>query len=241
MVASMAVEIVQMPFQMYRRAPGVNATTLNAFARSPAYCRLRQLEPEKATASMRVGTAVHALILGEDGDANEELTAKEVAQAAEMAESLKTNPEFLRLFDAATHTESVIFWDHMSTVCKARTDLMSPDFICDIKTCRDLSRFSPWSITDYGYHRQAAWYKLGHERVFPEGLWTGFFFAVVQSSAPYETCVFRLDNDSLAAGMADAESLLAAYLECERTGLWTRHMPGLKVASASWAEIHPGG
>ena len=231
----------QIPWKAYHEAPGINASQLNAFARSPAYCLLRRSEPEKSTAALRIGVAVHGILLNHtDPKHVPEITVAEVAKAVAMAESLGDNPDFKKLLAHTDATEMSIFWERQGIRCKARPDGYGRGFILDVKTTRDLKRFSPWSITDYGYHIQAGWYQIALEEALDRET-DAFYFPVVQSTEPFETAVFRLHNDSLRAGRADAEALFAALVHAETTGQWPRHFPGVKWAYVSWSELPHGG
>jgi len=216
-------------------------------------------EPDEPTRAMVLGTAVHAALFESerfgdifapyehDGRTKEgkseraDMDARGVIglpmadyrDALAMAQSLYTHPRVRRLLETATGAEQSAVWTEprKARLCKARRDLVGPGWIADLKTTSDLDRFSPWAVTDLGYYRQAAWYAWGAE-VLASPI-EHFFFPVVANSAPFESALFRLGEESLAAGRKEMDRLLAAYLRCEDGGSWPRHVPGLLSADAS--------
>jgi hypothetical protein len=208
--------------------------------------------------SLRVGRALHAAVLeplsfpdeylkwqhkgttkegkAERAKALEEnrtgLTQLEWDNIEGMSASLKTHPTAARLLTAATSSERTVLWTVAGRRCKAKLDLQGEGvWVADIKTARDVERFSPMSVTSYGYHRQAGWYTNGITAVDgrpPEH----FYFLVVANSPPYESAVFRVDHESLVRGEAEALERFDDFIEYERKGTWTRHVNSLLVAKS---------
>jgi hypothetical protein len=70
-------------------------------------------------------------------------------------------------------------------------------YIADLKTTGDLDSWAK-SVTAYGYHRQAAFYRWLCEQETGHRL--PFSFVVVEKTAPYRCRVIDLDDAYLAAG-----------------------------------------
>ena len=266
MEAELSLEpgIHKLTFEEYLAVDAVNASRLSDFRRSPAACRLRMDAPDEPTRAMVLGTAVHAALLEADNFGNifapfeydgrtKEgkaerarmeaenvigLPADDYTAALAMAQSLYTHPRIRRLLDTATGREQSAFWTEprKGRLCKARRDLVGQHWIADLKTTSDLDRFSPWAVTDLGYYRQAAWYTWGAERLGETV--EHFFFPVVSNSAPFESALFVLGEESLMAGRREMEKLLAAYLQCEAEGSWPRHVPALLTAEVSGQRLN---
>lgn len=256
--------IHKLSFEEYLAIDAVNASRLSDFRRSPAACKLKMQEPDEPTRAMLLGTAVHAALFESDrfsaifqpyefdgrtkeGKAERArmeaesvigLPAADYSDALAMAQSLYTHPRIRRLIESASDSEQSAFWlePQQGRLCKARRDLVGPGWIADLKTTSDLDRFTPWQITDLGYYRQAAWYCWGAERL-GESV-QHFFFPVVANSAPFESALFVLGEESLMAGRKEMERLLAAYLQCEAHATWPRHVPALLTADATGQRLN---
>jgi exodeoxyribonuclease VIII len=255
--------IHKLSWQEYFALDAINNGRLADFRRSPAACRLRLAEPIEPTRAMILGTAVHVALLeserfGEtyaplefDGRtkegkaeraANAErgaigLSSDDYRAALAMAHSLYTHPRVRRLIEQANEVETSAVWGEpaKARLCKSRRDLVGPGWIADVKTTADLDRFSPWAVTDLGYYRQAAWYKWGSE-VLGSPV-DHFFLAVVSNTPPYESALFRVADETMAAGQIETQRLLAAYLRCEEMQTWPRHVAELMTATASGARL----
>lgn len=158
------------------------------------------------------------------------LNEAEWAQVSGMAESLQTLPRFKALLGKATMLEKSFIWTRKGRKCKSRIDMgQDIEFLCDIKTCSNLKRFSPYQVTDYGYHRQAAWYLSGYEFLGIE-VPRHMYFAVVANTPPHESAVFRLTLESMGTGVDEVNRLFDQFLQCERDRTWTRHEEHLLTA-----------
>jgi len=158
----------------------------------------------------------------------------------EMALSLRTHPTISRMLVNASIMEQSIVWKRNERLCKARIDCAKTipcpetislrcDWVADIKSTKDIERFSPYAMTNYSYHCQAAWYLsafhfLGMKP--PEH----FYFFVVANTAPFESAVFRLDGESLSQGLEETNALFDEFIQCEKDDQWTRHEKSLLVA-----------
>lgn len=168
------------------------------------------------------------------------LRAEDFDAALGMAGSLFTHPRVKTLWEQRVATEESVIWTDEVVLefakdgprkqkvrKKARRDIVGPGWIADVKTAATIDRFSPWSVTDFGYYRQAAHYaepdrdKLEH-----------FFFFVVQSSPPFESAVFRLSDDALRLGREENEVLVTSIARSFDSGNWPRHVTELLIAEA---------
>lgn len=246
-------------FGEYAAIDAVNASALNWYAKSPAFCRMKMAEAQEPTRAMDLGNAVHFALLepdrferevvyfqhdGRTKDGKKEredaaadgkigLRRDDYEAALGMARSLFTHPRVAALWKTVEAVEQTALWtitmqDGKKVRGKARRDVVGPTWLADVKTAASIDRFSPWAVTDNGYYRQAAWYAE------PEGeSLEHFFFFVVQSSAPYESAVFRLADEALRLGKSENERLLAGIVKSSTEGTWPRHVEELLVADVA--------
>lgn len=244
-------------FAEYSEIRAINHTLLNAYAKSPAYCKLLMDEPRPATKPMWIGIAAHCYLFEPEqfekifavtdldgrtkkGRAEREraeahgltvLRAEDAEAAKGMATSMRSHPRVETLWNGAIGFEQTAVWRMDGELCKARRDCVGMNWIADFKTTADIDKFSPWVVTDMGYHRQAAWYSLP-ELILEEKVIETFFFFVVETSAPYESAVFLLTNESLNLGSHQELSNLAGFVRSKQTGDWPRHVMPLLTAEA---------
>jgi len=237
----------------YNALDAVRSSWLQAMHRSPAACKLMMDGGDgRDTKALRMGRALHSVVLeplsgnvilknwdgrtkegkaiaaGIDPDAIV-LSRDEHDDVTGMAASLRSHPMIRTLLSQATMMEQAVLWTRDGRRCKAQLDVGHEDWIGDIKSTTSLSRFSPWSMMDYGYHRQAAWYLSAYTYLkLPAP--KNFYYFVVASTAPYESAVFRLENESLASGIDETNALFTQFLQCEKDESWPRHTTSLLVA-----------
>ena len=112
--------------------------------------------------------------------------------------------------------------------CKARLDrivqLGEWPMVCDIKTARDASPFGvSRAAGEYGWHVQVAHYMTGLEAVAPIPLgvpYRRFLHLVVESSPPYCSAVYELDDVGLEKGTETRNRYIAQWVHCKKTSEW---------------------
>jgi len=117
-------------------------------------------------------------------------------------------------------TEVAVFATHAETGVrvKARLDALADNYVADLKTTKaaDAESFAR-SIGNYRYDIQAAFYgDLAGSLAGTEHL--PFVFACVETSEPYLTAVWDLDEDWIENGRADYERALSLYKKYEAEG-----------------------
>lgn len=148
------------------------------------------------------------------------LKKDEYQQVCDMAASVRKYKTAMTLISEAT-PQLVVVWNDATTgvKCKCRVDGWVNKFLTafDLKTTRDISRFQ-WSIVDYGYARQGAFYldALNAAGLNPQH----FVFMAIDKTPPYGMMFFRLREDVIDVGRASYKKLLATYAECQLTQKW---------------------
>lgn len=120
--------------------------------------------------------------------------------------------------------ERTLVWDvvagELRFKCKGRADYIGPRAIVDFKSTNDASPEGfGWSVRDYGYLGQAAWYS--------DGLWlaTGarlpFVFIAVEKKPPFMVGVYRVTDEQLEEGRELYLSLLGKLDYCTKNNWWS--------------------
>jgi len=232
--------IRNMPDGAYRARPELAQSTIKLFGlATPAHAKYAMDNRQEASDAMQVGTCLHALILENrtifavepvaDGRTKEGkaikaafaadnadkiiLSAKDAAKVEGMAAGIRRNRGAMLLLDACADRELSLFWDGF----KARVDGACPLGILDLKTTTSAcpSEFER-SILNFGYHIQAAHYLEGAAAC---GICADDFFVVaVESAAPFECAIYRIDHESLEIGRAELHRLREIARHCLETG-----------------------
>jgi hypothetical protein len=132
-------------------------------------------------------------------------------------------------------TEMSILWRHNDLLCKCRVDKLArgkQTVAVDVKTTADASPAAfAWSVRNYGYDRQAAFYLRGLDAA---GIaCDGFAFIAVESAPPHAVAVYTIDDADLIE--ADAElfhpedGLVVRYAACVNSGEWPGYAKGMNV------------
>lgn len=243
---------IDLTWDEYNAIDAVRSSWLKAMKRSPAACKLAMGDDTVDTKALRMGRALHSVVLEplagnvirKDWDGRTKEGKKQAADVPKgaivlaqdeysavygMAASIRTHPTISKMIAKATFMEQSVLWERSGRLCKAQIDLGTDHWIADVKSTTDVRKFSPYAVTEYSYHCQAAWYLSGYSFLGitpPEH----FYFFVVANTAPYESSVFRLDAESLGQGVDETSKLFDQFLQCEKDDKWTRHETFLRVA-----------
>ena len=152
-----------------------------------------------------------------------------------MAAAVLAHPAAAGLLAKAPERELTMIWNRDGRICRGRADMLGDGVLGDIKTTRSLKDFSPWTVTKYGYHRQAAHYVDGLAQL--DHPIEHVMFIAVEASRPYDCGVFALEPASLSFGHIENDRLFLKLEECERTGEWPGQFPIVTSASVSDAAI----
>ena len=258
-----------MPAQDYHAIDALSASGAKHLLRSPAHYLAQKEKPMEPTAAMRLGTAVHTMIL------EPEKADIEIARAPKVDKRTKVGKETLELFErenagklildadvydkaaaiadaVAKHpvasklltdgqAETSMLWEaHNGIPCKARFDYYKGDGIIDIKTTQDASPDAfARSIAGFKYHAQAAHYLQGYREVTG---WDAdhFTFIAVETEAPYAIGIYTLDEASLMSGRILMEKAALAYRTAQEPASWQGYSPNpMTISVPSWALLDP--
>lgn len=120
--------------------------------------------------------------------------------------------------------------EEIPTLCRGRMDWLTDDgVIVDLKTTADadIDAFTK-SITNYGYHRQQAWYQGGLGQIL--GVHCPFYFIVVENKAPpFGVRVMQLQQRAVDVAREELESYLNLYAKCLKSDTWPNYREVIEI------------
>ena len=210
------------------------------------------LEPEtvdslyhvmQASATTKAGKAERAQAI-EEGKTI--VSAADFAKAKAMQARVQAHPAASWLLGLPGHSEVSMFWEMQTEdgrirQCKARADRIAQvgdgEVIIDLKTTS--GPVSPAelekTVARFGYHRQAAWYSDGYERIAGKAP-MGFYFIFVSTAVPYLVTACKMDDESSAIGWGDCLKAERLLYEAEKSGVWHGYADQLiEIGLPQWA------
>lgn len=171
------------------------------------------------------------------------VSAETASNLHAMRDSIMAHPEAAEMIDRAKGFEVAAFQrHHTGLLLKGLADCLTTDdndltVVPDVKTCQ-VGGASPYAfskaIADWGYHRQAAFYKQLFEASF-------FLFIAVEKEAPFACSCYLADHDMIVAGYRENEHDLARIAECEKTGVWPGYPTGIsQIGLPEWKKRQLG-
>jgi len=151
------------------------------------------------------------------------LNPSEADAAALMTAAIHVNDTAHKLVAWAGKRERRIDWVDQTTgiACKCKPDLLTDNgMVIDLKTAGnpDPSRFA-WACSEYGYHRQAAFYLDGIEAALGPAD-RKFLFVVVGNEPPYEVATYWMQPDAIELGRKQNRELLDRLAVCLADDEW---------------------
>jgi len=157
------------------------------------------------------------------------LRSGEIEDIYGMADAMKEHKLWQHIKDG--RIEESMYWEGggmYATRLRARPDVFTNEVIVDLKTCRSINEFKR-SIYSRGYHRQAAMQIDGLYSI--DRFKRHFAFFVVESTAPYLTACFTLDEDSIEQGRKEYKQGADIYTECLKLNNWPGYDTNFQLAS----------
>lgn len=170
------------------------------------------------------------------------LTPDEWQQANDLRDSVWVyNTIGKTLLGNATHNEVSAAWhdDKTGHLCKGRIDKLAKvdgwSTLIDLKTTEDASAGAfPKSIHKYGYHRQAAFYLDGLDRLAKGN--RRFVILAVEKSPPYCCATYEVDEASIEEGRKLYREALNTYAACKANNHWPGYPSKIQpISIPSWA------
>ena len=235
-----------MTFDDYRKIEAINASSLKAILRSPAYYLWRMQQEDYDSDAMRLGRAVHAAVLEPEAfraefatfpgtrrgkawdefkashDPRSILTETQHDKAVRIAAAVRAHPTAARWL-AKGKAEQTITWTDARTgrECKARLDWIG-SCVLDLKTCADPDPFAfARTCVTYRYPLQMAFYYDGARAAL--GFDGPVKILAVGSAEPHEVVPYDVPEAFLDLGRYQYRQAMDTLIECEKSNRW----PGL--------------
>lgn len=252
-----------LPFEEYRKGPGISNTEMGYYARSPAhYKAYKDGLLTRESRAMDLGTAVHAMILefgrfdkeyvvGPDIHRNSNAWKEFEKDNAERKILKKEEWDKLLSIGLATSKCEVLqklLSDseiEISYVCedsetglyfRSRPDIVKGAIIADLKTTSDASQSSfARSIANYGYARQMG---LAKKAVETEtgGQVKACILIAIETEPPYIVQPYLCHPDMVEHGKNEAEKILKKMKESFDKDEWPGYHDGLvEIDLPGWA------
>ena len=196
-----------------------------------------------ASATTKAGKAEKAQAI-EEGKTI--VSATDFAKAKAMQARVQAHPAASWLLGLPGHSEVSMFWEMQTEdgrirQCKARADRIAKvgegEVNIDLKTTS--GPVSPAelekTVARFGYHRQAAWYSDGYERIAGKAP-VGFYFIFVSTATPYLVTACKMDDEASAIGWGDCLKAERLLYEAEKSGVWHGYADQLiEIGLPQWA------
>jgi hypothetical protein len=208
-------------YETYAGLKAVNRSTLALLALTPAHAKAQEeTSLKKQTKALKMGIALHSLVLENKTDDRVKLTELEKTTVEGMATASRDSKAFQGALSGAV-VETSLVWQDVETgvYCKARPDALRFDqkTIYDLKSCSSITKFR-YDVWSYRYHLQAAFYLMGCKAL---GLDVQHFkFLAVENKPIWGTKVFALSPAAISLGTYQLQNLLRLYAACQEAGHW---------------------
>ena len=194
------------------------------------------LEPERferewvVYAGRRAGKAWTSFF--EEHESCEILNATEYDTVVAMASAVRSRPDLAAVLEDGLAEVSLLWHERFrgyDLIFKARADWIYHDgdswVVLDLKTTRDVeARSFGRDAARLMYHGQLAHYAEGLS-VTLGGAPVRAELLVVETEAPHDCGLYRLDDVALQCGRARREQLLSRYAACVQSGEWPGQLP----------------
>lgn len=220
---------------MYSRDGALHFSTLKYIQQSPAHYAHAVSRTDFDSPAMRIGRAVHALVLQdieavvfegerrgkawaefkEGRDVADVLNSAEWDKVRRMRDAVFSDRDATFLLNLCTEREVELEWMRGAHPCKGRLDARAPDraALLDLKTARTVEpRAFMRDAHRQSYHAQLPWYDYGQGN--GRETWADQFVIAVESSEPFPVQVFQLSPLLIQQGWDATEEWIAKLDAC---------------------------
>ncbi len=238
-----------MNFEEYRAIKAINFSSLKHMRKSPKSFKHELANNSPSTVGRDLGKATHCLVLepekfnnefavytgkirkGKDWDTFVKehqrqtiLKESEYEQCSQVAREVRSNPIVVHLLSSGKPEHTITWKDRTNGLdCKARLDFLSDVdgrlTILDLKGVTDIrnERFRIEAGRNF-YHGQMAWYREGVSTVYGEI--ADCLILGVEHKAPFDSAVFKFEEESLDYGWFDCCDMMQRVLSCQQSNTW---------------------
>lgn len=167
------------------------------------------------------------------------LSEREYQDVLAMARSVTQSKAAMSLLTNAEYQLTIVWTDDATGVrCKSRLDAYNGPLLTpfDLKTTRCVRAFRR-SISDYGYHRQAAMYMEACKQAGLDA--EHFCFIAVDKIPPFPVKVLRLSDLDIKQAWESCKKLLRTYRNCMIDNVWPSYPDRIEdIALTEWERAH---
>lgn len=231
----------------YEEIDAVNWSTLKNILRSPKHYKAYMDYPLPQSAAQKFGVAVHEAILEPDKfqenyvkspaidrrtkeykewaarvpENKQILSAEEFNKIASMqANFIDMTNDFTPLEWQGAKVEQILTANIDEVFCKGRADILTEDFVWDIKTCQDASESSfKRDFYRFNYAAQLAFYADMAGKSYAG-------IIAIEKDAPYGVNVLTVKPETLLQGRLSYKTALSIYNECLKNDNWPGYTGG---------------
>lgn len=163
----------------------------------------------------------------------------EIAIAAR--DAVRAHPTAAALLARVADTEVTAIWEepeHEQLPCKLRADGLAPSIeaVVDLKTTTNASRDAfEKSIWNYGYARQAVFYRRGLAAAGADGF-SHHVIIAVEKEPPFAVAVYELLPEAEEAAAQQLRRLLPLYARCWKANEWPAYPTEITyIGLPAWA------
>lgn len=217
----------------------IRFSTLKNMADSAAHYKHALDNPIVPSRPMRIGKAVHSLLLGgdlvvssgtdtrrgkqfqEDAPGTLLLSLPEFEQASDIAASVRANN--LAMDYLAGQHEVEIDFEANGVDCRCHVDVLHDARVVELKitASTEPSELSRHAQRSY-WHAQLAWYR----RAAGDPM-RSLYIVAVEPTPPYVCTVLRVPESIAAAGDKSCNEWLDKLIECEKSGVYPGYTDGV--------------
>ncbi len=224
----------------YFEVNALNHSLLKQFRYSPRHYLVAKVNNTIPTKAMGFGTLAHGLLLEDiskdiiiEIDANRNtkkykewyasvdkskiiVSQNDFDIANKMIDNLSKKKSFtdFYFYECGLEKEKEIYFKKDGHDCKAKLDIVSDEFIIDIKTTNNIDAKSFFnSIITYDYHTQMAWYLEASGNI-------NKYIVAMEKSEPYDSIVYYMPRELLEIGHDLNQERFEIYKYCMETNDW---------------------
>jgi hypothetical protein len=240
--------------ERYHASAGISRSMLMEFKRSPLHFWNKYLNPyrppNKETAAMKLGTAVHTYLLeqeifhdqfviGENFDRRTKegkqkfaefelahkqktiLTQEEMELVKSIAQSIFNHPYAIELINGGLNEKSFFWLDHESgLLCKSRPDIWHDSMLVDLKTANKADAYN-FSYSMYDSgYYIQAAMCLDAIKSVAQEEHHNYFFVVAEKDEPFAIATYELSEDNYWQGHFEYKKYLKELKECLDKNEW---------------------
>lgn len=230
--------------EAYHSDAAISRSGIMSFLDSPYKYWADYLNPNKEakepTPAMEFGTDFHTLILEPDNfpQKYQNLSTKKLKNDYEvlhnMMWSLHNHSRAWDLIENNQYEQSYFWRDaHTGIMCKARPDILSDNYVIDLKTIANASPLSfQRAMADGGYHIQAAMIRDAIRIIKGRDI-KSFINICVEKTYPYQIGIYFIEDEALEIGRQEYKQALLDMKSCFEQKEWPSY-PIQTIGLPNW-------